>query len=55
MARRRDNLIYALRADMSKISSSMDCVGIAVPFFFSIASQSSFAASHETPRTYAKM
>ena len=55
VARRRDNLIYALRADMSKISSSMDCVGIAVPFFFSIASQSSFAASHETPRTYAKM
>ena len=40
---------------MSNISSSIDCVGIAVPFFLSIASQSSLAASHETPRTCAQM
>ena len=30
----------------------MLCVGIAVPFFFSMASQSSTAASHDTPSTW---
>jgi len=33
----------------------MDCVGIAVPFFLSIASQSSLAASQDTPRTCAQI
>ena len=38
--------------DMSKMSSSMDCVGIAVLFFFNIASQLSRSASHDTPSTW---